>query len=366
MKDHAHEVIHRHSRSFSMASRLLPSRIRTSVYAMYAWCRTVDDAVDEAVSCVEAERVLDVLESDLDRIRCGQSPLHPASVWIEPLITERCIELVHAKELITGMRMDVQSYRVTNDHDLNRYCYHVAGTVGLMMTRLMGVKDTAADRHAIALGMAMQMTNIARDVLEDAERGRNYLPGVRDPRSDDPQAVRAAVVSVLAKAARHYEVAWDGVEHLPRDCRFAIRMALSLYREIGRQIERNDYQVLQGRTVISKARLLYVLSTSLIESVKEDCKLAIHSITQKFSEAPMNDTKPTQVSTVAEAKHAVYLGLSLTAIMASALFVMVFVNPKEAAYSYLPLIYSGASLVIAVVFNRLAARCEINAPTPEN
>ncbi|HBJ37014.1 MAG TPA: hypothetical protein DDZ51_20100 [Planctomycetaceae bacterium] len=337
-------VIRRHSRSFWIASRLLPTRVRGSVHALYAWCRTVDDAVDKAADKEDAERILNELDDDLDRIWQRQTPLHSASFWIEPLIVDRRIDVKHAKDLIVGMRMDLHSFVVTNPVDLHRYCYHAAGTVGLMMTQLMGVKDPVADRYAIALGVAMQLTNIARDVREDAECGRSYLPGIADPLSQPPPVVRSAVKVILEDAERKYEVAMAGLKLLPRDCRFAIRIALSLYREIGRQIQRNGYEVLSGRTWIRKSRLMLVLAVT-----------SIRFIPQYFQETTMRDTKISQVSTVGQAKHVVYLGLSLTAIMATALFVMVFMNPKDESYSYLPLVYSGASLFAAIVFNRLAA-----------
>ncbi len=354
-------VIRRHSRSFSIASRLLPQRFRASVYALYAWCRTVDDAVDETADEDEAERILNLLESDLDRMRQRLPAQHSASLWIKPLVVERCIDVKHAKELIEGMRMDLHSFCVNDNDDLNRYCYHAAGTVGLMMTRLMGVNDPAADRHAIALGMAMQLTNIARDVREDALRGRSYLPGIPDPLAANPTDVRVAVRNVLSEADRQYEIGSAGLRFLPWRCRFAIRMAAALYREIGREIERHDYEVLFGRTVIRKSRLMWVLAVTSITSIANDFKLALSSITQVTKEDSMTDSKMdqvsmvAQVSTVAQVKHVVYLGLSLTAIMAAALFVMVFMNPKDDSYAYLPLAYSGVSVIAAILFNRLAA-----------
>jgi phytoene synthase len=359
----ARAVIRRHSRSFSIASRLLPNGVRGSVYALYAWCRTVDDAVDEASSNAQAAAILNQLDDDLDRMHRGQSPLHAASLWIEPLVVQRRIDVIHAKELIEGMRMDLHSFRVNDQKDLQRYCYHAAGTVGLMMTRLMGVGERTADQHAIALGVAMQLTNIARDVREDALRGRSYLPGIPDPLAADPTDVRIAVQDVLVQADRQYEIGGAGLRYLPWRCRFAIRIAASLYREIGRQIERNGYNVLCGRTVISKSRLVWVLAVTLPLSIANELKFAFGSITQVTKEDPMEDTKIVQVSTVAQAKHAVYLGLSLTAIMSAALFVMVFMNPKDESYSYLPLVYSGASLFFAILFNRLAARCESCQPS---
>jgi phytoene synthase len=357
-RSNARAVIRRHSRSFSIASRLLPQNIRVSVYALYAWCRTVDDAVDEASGDDQAAQILNLLEDDLDRMRQGQSPQHAASLWIEPLVIQRRIDVKHAKELIQGMRMDLHSYRVNDQDDLQRYCYHAAGTVGLMMTRLMGVRNPVADRHAVALGVAMQLTNIARDVREDALRERSYLPGISNPLAVDPTDVRGAVCDILVEADRQYGIGLAGLRYLPWRCRFAIRMAASLYREIGREIKRSGYQVLRGRTVVRKSRLIRVLAATSMMSTVNEIKFATGSITQVKKEDPMTETKMTQASTVAQAKHAVYLGLSLTAIMSAALFVMVFMNPKDQSYSYLPLAYGGASLFFAFLFNRLAARCE--------
>jgi phytoene synthase len=399
----AGDVIRRHSRSFSIASRLLPSRIRGDVERLYAWCRTVDDAVDESTDEGNAWRVLEQLETDLDRLRVGESPLHPASNWIEPLISKGKIDVQHAKELISGMRMDVCGIRVKDRNELLNYCYHAAGTVGLMMTRLMGVSDRSADKYAIALGIAMQLTNIARDVKEDALRGRSYLPGVGDPLTVDQKGVQQAVRGILETAEQNYRTARQGLIHLPTDCRLAIRMAIALYREIGREIARRDHQVTDGRTTLPRSTILMIATDTLVRSIAIDAKdrwdrlwvgrrLAVSSsrshrrmgsltgsdakslsrsdgqsrYTAKLlgfmvpftEEMKMGNRSAGSVSSVEQAKHAVYLGLSLTAIMATALFVMVFVNPKDASYSYIPLVYSAGSLLAAILFNRLATNCE--------
>jgi phytoene synthase len=112
-----------------------------------------------------------------------------------------------------------------------------------MMSSLMGVKDRAAGRHAVALGVAMQLTNIARDVREDAERGRSYLPGITSVFDADPEAVRASVRQILDLAESQYDVALEGLRYLPWRCRTAIRVALEAYREIGREILRRDCDV---------------------------------------------------------------------------------------------------------------------------
>lgn len=272
------DVIQRHSRSFSLASRLLPARCRTSVHALYAWCRTVDDVVDDAVQQAThntthntpqpatPEHLLQLLEEDLDRLRQGLAAEHPASAWIAPLVVGERINVRHAKELITGMRMDLQGFRVESEADLQLYCYHAAGTVGLMLTSLFGVQQPQAERHAIALGVAMQLTNIARDVREDAERGRSYLPGIREPLDADPQEVQAGVARVLETAEREYRLAGEGLKYLPSDCRLAVRLALALYREIGRQIQRNGCRVLHGRTILSKPRVAYTMARTLLRT----------------------------------------------------------------------------------------------------
>jgi phytoene synthase len=352
-------VIDQHSRSFSLAVRFLPSRLRGPVKQLYAWCRTVDDAVDEASSAEEAERRLQSFKTDLSRMQAGLRPHHRESCWIEPLITGEVIEVRHATELIEGMSIDLHQTAVESEHALRHYCYLAAGTVGLMMSRLMGARDPQAARHAVALGIAMQLTNIARDVREDAERGRSYLPGIDDPLNASDREVKAAVRKVLQLAERQYVVALQGLDFLPRNCRPAILLAAVFYREIGREIQRTGYAVKRGRTVVSKPRLAWVAIRSLTQ------RFLVEPLNRKFSvvrrRSMMGNKNPQQARSVREAKHSVYLGLSLTAIMATALFLLVFVNPKQAAYSYLPLVYAVVSASSAFVFHRLAVRCEHKA-----
>jgi phytoene synthase len=357
-------VIHRSSRSFSIASSFLPSAIRAKVWALYAWCRSVDDAVDQAASPTLAAKALRVLEDDLVRCQTDEPLLHPASEWIRPLIATGQIEVRHASELIEGMRMDLDGFTVSNNEDLERYCYHAAGTVGLMMTSLMGVTNPAANRHAIALGVAMQMTNIARDVREDAERGRSYLPGITRVLDANSDQVSHSVAKILALAEERYNVAIEGLHYLPWRCRIAIRVALEVYREIGREIQRKGYSVMGGRTIISKGRLTWVASRSVLSSTRNHIIMTLRSVMDRtlfpLKEFSMNESPDSDPSvrpcTANQAKQVACLGLSLTAIMATALFFLVYINPKEEGYSFLPLVYAGASAIAAVFFNRLSAR----------
>ncbi|MFN9435177.1 MAG: phytoene/squalene synthase family protein [Planctomycetota bacterium] len=357
-------VIQRSSRSFSLASSFLPYEFRTKVWALYAWCRSVDDAVDHATSPVQADEALRTFEKDLARCQTGEPLSHPASEWIRPLIASGQIDARHARELIEGMRMDLEGYRVNTQEDLERYCYHAAGTVGLMMTSLMGVTDRSAERHAIALGVAMQMTNIARDVHEDAQRGRSYLPGIANVFEADPDQIRSKVAEILDLAEKRYNLAIEGLPYLPWRCRIAIRMALEVYREIGREIERNGCSVMLGRTILSKGRLVWVAARSMLSSIKTSLTLTLRRVMGRtpfsFEEFVMSEssdsTQSLRACTANQAKQVAFLGLSLTSIMATALFFLVYINPKGEDYTYLPLVYAGASAAAAVLFHRLSAR----------
>jgi phytoene synthase len=332
----------------------------------------VDDAVDQASDYEQAERILIVLEEDLHRSLRGQSLQHPASYWIRPLVANHAIDVRHALELIDGVRMDLKGISIDSSTDLERYCYHVASTVGLMMTRLMGVNSQIADQHAVALGHAMQLTNIARDVLEDAQNGRSYLPGIPKPLLASKEQLRASVRKILLEAETQYQLATSGIRFLPWRCRLGIRVALKVYREIGQEIIRRDYDVWHGRTTIRRSRMLYVATIAVIDSFAQDVRLTMtyfkNTMTGLTKELMMaesaNSDKSTDQSIVNERstpRHAwqvVYLGLSLTLIMAAALFVMVYMNPKSTDYSYLPLVYAGLSLLGGVVFNRMSACCE--------
>ena len=360
----ANAVIARSSRSFTVASSFLPYSIRTKVWALYAWCRSVDDAVDHASCPTEAAEALHTLEEDLARCQRGESPWHPASEWIRPMIFAGQINPRQARELIEGMRMDLEGYSVRNNEDLEHYCYHAAGTVGLMMTSLMGVTNRAASRHAIALGVAMQMTNIARDVREDAERGRSYLPGIANVLEANSDRISQSVSEILALAEERYNLAIEGLPYLPWRCRMAIRVALEVYREIGREIQRKGCSVMDGRTVISKKRLAWVASRAMLSSIKMNINMTLRCVMDRtpfsFKEFTMSESSdsnlPVRPCTANQAKQIAFLGLSLTSIMATALFVLVYINPKEEGYSYLPLVYAGASAIAAFLFHRLSAR----------
>lgn len=358
------DVLRKNSRSFSIASRFLPQRVRFKVQQLYAWCRSVDDAVDHAETHQAAQYELDRIAEDLRRIEsadfAGVDTLdHPASKWIAPLILHDGVDVSHAADLIEGMQIDLQMDRgnasIDQDPELLRYCYHAAGTVGLMMTQIMGVRDPAAHPHAIALGVAMQLTNIARDVREDAERGRCYLPGINCVDNSNEPAIRDAVRRTLALAECRYKIAESGLRYLPADCRRAIRVALAAYREIGREILRRDCHVLSDRTIVPKIRLFSVVAQAAFAGVFSMSQTSNQPVVN--TPASITNT-PEPTSSILQCKSAVWLGLSLTAFMATALFMMVYMNPKSDAYNFLPLVYATTSLVFGIIANRLSVRFE--------
>lgn len=290
----SHTILANQSRSFTWASRFLPPDRRDDAAVVYAFCRTVDDAVDEvpdiqdeasgnqSPSPERARQRLDKLRRELDG---HDTPRAVVRAFLD-VADRRDIDLDSARELIDGCAQDLEVVRLEDDRQLLRYCYRVAGTVGLMMSSVLGVSDARARHHAIDLGVAMQLTNICRDVLEDARRGRVYLPGdrlrdagasqialVRAVRSDrtDRQSVRHAVSSVvddlLELAEDYYRSADRGMHFIPARSRPAILVASRVYRAIGLRLRRRGCDPLDGRTVVSTPSKMYWVLAGLFAFV---------------------------------------------------------------------------------------------------
>ncbi len=360
------EVIRRCSRSFAFASRLLPTSVRADVQKLYAWCRWCDDAVDSCGSVAEAKQRLSILREDVQRIYRNEPAVHRASAWLAALVDKYDIDQSHPLDLLDGMEMDLDLGQIDTEHELLRYCHHAAGVVGLMMCRVFGVTDRRALRHAKSLGIAMQLTNIARDVREDWQRGRCYLPQSWLPRGVDASSrneVHAAVRRILDLAEEFYNIGNEGMAYLPSAVRAAIRVAAAVYREIGMQIRRRDFGVLQGRIVIPMFRFVSCAFTAWAWGVVEDGKKFLGPLNINHSDFP----DPSSVSTefiMNDAKYLFYLGISLTAFMSSAAFLLVMLNPKDASYATLPIAYAVACFAVGVVTNLLAKRAETPVPVP--
>jgi phytoene synthase len=266
----AGESIRRHSRSFSFASRLLPAGKRADVERLYAWCRWCDDGVDAAASLPDAVDFVDRATQDVRRIAAGQSPLAGESRWLAELVGRHDLPLEAALALLDGMRSDLTPAAGFHEADLLRYCFRVAGAVGVLMCPILGLDDRRFLPHAAALGMAMQLTNIARDVAEDWRRSRCYLPvewtdGLQ-PRGGppDPERVRQGVRRILEVADGYYSAGEMGMVGLDSHSRLAVRAAARIYHAIGTRIRQWDYRVLGERARVSMLGKLRLVAVAVL------------------------------------------------------------------------------------------------------
>jgi 15-cis-phytoene synthase len=263
----AHTTLAVHSRSFALAGRLLPRALRDEAAVIYAWCRRGDDAIDRAPPALRAQ-ALARLRTELDDIYEPEPADDPLTAAFQQVVRRHQIPRGWPEELIEGFAMDVARRRYRTLPDLLVYCFRVAGTVGLMMARLMGVRDPAVLRHAIDLGMAMQLTNICRDVGEDWQDGRLYLPleliGGCDPSALDGEIAAGAARSLLDTADGLYRSGDAGLRALPFRCAVAIRTARLVYSAIGGVIARRRFDVLAGRAVVPGWRKALLAMTALL------------------------------------------------------------------------------------------------------
>jgi phytoene synthase len=283
--DEAVRVLAAGSRSFHFASLFLPADRRGDAALLYAFCRHVDDVADEASDAATARAALQALVAEL----VGERSPGPLITAVRALFARRGIDVVHALDLIDAVASDLGQVRVADDGELVRYGYGVAGTVGLMMCGVLGVDDPDALPHAVDLGVAMQITNICRDVAEDARLGRVYLPASRLGEHGvlgTPSAVLGAsgpvavvVGDLLALADRYYRSAEDGLRYIPWRARVAILVAARVYRAIGVQLREHGCDALAGRTVVGLGRKVRTALAALFAFVGVSRRRAPHDAT---------------------------------------------------------------------------------------
>ena len=267
------------SKSFYFATRFFPADLARAAHSVYWFCRTTDDLVDECPTVDEGRRQLDAWQRALEQtLQQG---------WSEDPVLELFLRALHhyqippeyPRDLILGMRMDLDGTRYETFDDLRVFCYRVASVVGLMMCHVIGFDPPEAidiaKPHAIDLGIAMQLTNILRDVGEDLDRGRIYLPLAEMERfgySEDQlrQRVfnapfRELMKFQIARARAYYEQAAPGIPMIHRRGRFAVAIASDVYREILRMIEWNNYDSFSKRAVVPAHTKWFITAGRLIE-----------------------------------------------------------------------------------------------------
>lgn len=260
--DHCEAITEFHSRSFYLASGLMKPEARRASRALYAFCRTTDDIVDTSEGNADV-----LLETWRERALSWQPPGHDlvAVAWSDARAKYN-IPNRYAEQLIDGVARDLYQTRYNTFEDLTTYCYGVASTVGLMSMHITGFESQEAIRYAIKLGVALQLTNILRDVAEDWERGRVYLPqaelkafglsdadikaGATEGCYDDRW--REFMKFQISRARQIYDEAWSGIAMLNPQGRFAIASAAVFYRAILNDIEAHDYDVFSRRAHVGK------------------------------------------------------------------------------------------------------------------
>jgi phytoene synthase len=269
------ELMRGGSKSFFAASRVLPKRVRNPAIALYAFCRLMDDIVDEGGDDIG---IIKTLQQRLDLIYEGNPVDVPADRALAKVVIQYKIPKTLLEALLEGFEWDKLGRRYSSIEDLYDYAARVAGTVGAMMALIMGTRQQVPLARACELGLAMQLTNIARDVGEDARNGRLYLPlnwmreegidpdaWLKDP-IFTPQIARV-VDRVLQAADMLYKRSQSGIAQLPRDCRAAIYGARLVYAQIGRQIEKQDLDSVSQRAIVSSTKKKLLMLKALFATI---------------------------------------------------------------------------------------------------
>lgn len=275
------DIITKGSKSFSLAAKLFDSQTRDAAVFLYGWCRYCDDQVDDASKAgnrVELEARLKALKEKTASAFSLEPQQEPVFIALQHIVHRYGIPSYYALELIEGMAMDVRGTRYATLRELLLYCYRVAGTVGLMMSHVMGLRDESALKHAADLGIAMQLTNIARDITEDAAMGRVYVPlawldeaqlphdRIGAPEHRDKLAV--LTFRLLSEARRYYRSGDAGLWHLSFRSACAVSAARHVYSEIGTLLIKRGARAWDERTYVTGARKIWVVLLGVLSLVR--------------------------------------------------------------------------------------------------
>jgi len=268
--DYCHQIIKHHSKTFSMAASLLDHERRNAIAALYGICRISDDIVDKDL--LNKQQLMKRWQKSVN----SQVPNIADPVQLAWLYTRAKYKIPSKlmDQLITGVVMDTHKTRYATYEELVQYCYYVASTVGLMSMHIIGYSDEKAIPYAIEMGVALQLTNIIRDVGEDYRMGRIYIPqeemdrfGITEDHFKNriiDDAWKALIAFQIQRARRLYQNSWKGLSYLESKGKWSIAAAATLYKEILKMVERNQYDNLNHRAFVSKKRKLFLLSKLLV------------------------------------------------------------------------------------------------------
>jgi phytoene synthase len=260
--------------SFYYSFLFLPPERRRAITALYAYCREVDDVVDECTDSAIARTKLAWWREEVDKLYAG-SPQHPVTKALAPAIAAYAIQKQHMLELIDGMAMDLDYNRYPDFDTLTQYCHRVAGVVGLMSASIFGHAEQQTLEYAAELGLAFQLTNIIRDVGEDARRNRIYLPldelqqfGVAE---GDIQAARETenfhklMAFQIERALAHYDTAFAKLPARDRKPQIPGIIMAAIYRTLLEEIRDDGCHVLKQRTSLTPLRKLWIASKTWLK-----------------------------------------------------------------------------------------------------
>lgn len=252
------------SKSFSLAANFFPSELLEATLQLYAWCRYCDDKIDQTPSPKKALLQLKYIQKKTSAALKGHLNKNLPFLAFQKIVQKYKIPHWYPLEFLRGMKMDVEQQQYENWNQLSLYCYRVAGVVGAMMVYLMGVKNHLALLHAVALGIAMQLTNIARDIWEDWKKGKIYLPlewllekGIRIEELThlkNRNSLFQVLTRLLDLADHYYALGRKGLKYLSFRCALGVNIAAYIYAEIGHQIRLKGISDLEKRVIISLGR----------------------------------------------------------------------------------------------------------------
>ncbi|KAI3716510.1 hypothetical protein L1987_67432 [Smallanthus sonchifolius] len=280
--DRCRDICAEYAKTFYLGTRLMTEERQKAIWAIYVWCRRTDELVDGPNAIHMSDAVLDRWEERLHDLFNGR-PFDMLDAALTHTVQKFPLDIKPFRDMIEGMRMDIKKSRYENFQELYLYCYYVAGTVGLMSVPVMGIApESSSDapniyNSALSLGIGNQLTNILRDVGEDALRGRVYLPqdelsqfGLCDKDIYSRRITnnwREFMKRQITRARFYFNQAEEGASKLDKDSRWPVWSSLLLYRSILDAIEENDYDNLTKRAYVGRTKKLLMLPFSYTRSV---------------------------------------------------------------------------------------------------